>query len=125
VLTATLQDPGNGPLHAAVMNDNWETAELLLSKGADVHAKNNSGRTPLHTCAVFNSKLSAVVILDKYKGDTNVKNKGGCTPLHEAAINNSREMATILLDRNAFVNAKDKVVCLIPTAPFYLFDLHL
>jgi len=96
------------------MNDKWETAELLLSKGADVHSKNNSGRAPLHTCAVFNSKLSARIILEKYKGDVNVKNNGGCTPLHEAAINNSREMAILLLDKNASVNAKDKVRCRIP-----------
>jgi hypothetical protein len=55
-------DPGNSPLHAAVMKDNHETVALLCDKGSDVHSKNSSGRTPLSLCAVYNSKLSAKVV---------------------------------------------------------------
>lgn len=39
------------PLHEAASKGNVEEIKLLIAKGADVNAKNNSGNTPLHRAA--------------------------------------------------------------------------
>ncbi|GFS89401.1 ankyrin-3 [Nephila pilipes] len=39
------------PLHRAVLNDHWETAQLLLLKAAYPNAQDQYGRTPLHYAA--------------------------------------------------------------------------
>jgi ankyrin repeat protein len=39
------------PLHAAVLADNRETVALLIEKGANAAAANQSGATPLDTAA--------------------------------------------------------------------------
>jgi hypothetical protein len=39
---------GSTPLHKAAMGGHKEVAELLIAEGADVNAKDNNRRTPLH-----------------------------------------------------------------------------
>ena len=38
---------GNAPLHAAAHGNQRAVAELLITRGADIHAQNAFGRTPL------------------------------------------------------------------------------
>ena len=40
-------DDGRTPLHYAVLDGDTEVAERLLTKGAEVNAKTNTGETPL------------------------------------------------------------------------------
>lgn len=42
---------GYTPLHVAVYNDCRETIDLLLKHGANVHAEDRHGNTPLHVTA--------------------------------------------------------------------------
>ena len=44
------------PLHKACQNedDNVEVVEFLLSKGADIHAVNDYGSTPIHYACIIN-----------------------------------------------------------------------
>ena len=42
---------GDSPLHLAAMNGLVTVVEILLSKGADIWAKNNKNKTPLLSCA--------------------------------------------------------------------------
>jgi ankyrin repeat protein len=45
---------GNTPLHDACSNGHTDMAKWLVSNGADINAKNDSGSTPLH---LANNKL--------------------------------------------------------------------
>jgi ankyrin repeat protein len=58
---------------------------LLLANKADVDAKSNGGRTPLHEAA-FSGYKDVVELLLANKADVNAKNNDGQTPLHGAAI---------------------------------------
>ena len=56
---------------------------ILLAAGADVHARNCYGSTPLHMAAVASMRDAASVLLAA-KADVNAVNNGGWTPLQYA-----------------------------------------
>jgi len=58
--------------------------ELLLANKAEVNAKDNGGRTPLHSAAESGHK-DAVGLLLANGAEVNAKNNYGWTPLKEAA----------------------------------------
>ena len=95
---------GLTPLHFAKTK---EIADLLISKGADVNAKEAKNRiTPLHWAAWRGRKEIAELLIAK-GADLNTKNKDGGTPLHNAAWKGHVEIAKLLIVKNADVNAKD------------------
>ncbi len=98
---------GDTPLHFAAANNARTTAELLLSRSADVRAKARNGRTPLHLAAWNNARATAELLLSR-GADINAKTKDGSTSLHSAAANNARATAELLLSRGADVRAKAK-----------------
>ena len=71
------------PLFLAAGNDASRTVEVLLNRGADVHAKNNNGTMPLHAAAFKNASVTTEVLL-KGGADPNAKDKSqySLTPLH-------------------------------------------
>ena len=72
---------GWAPLHIATMFGHKETAELLISSGADLNAKdNNDGWIPLQYAAQKGHKEIAELLISK-GADVNAKNKNGHTPL--------------------------------------------
>ena len=73
---------GRTPLMFAVQNKicSPEVYELLLSQGANIDEKNNSGSTPLHQ-AVWYQSLDLVKILVSLKADINAKDSSSRTPL--------------------------------------------
>jgi ankyrin repeat protein len=108
--------PGTGdtPLHLAVRRQDPVVAAMLLYKGADVNAKNNSGSTPLQiTANQFRRELSAdhAEVLDhllQYKAD--VDEPAGAlrrTALHWACIAGCAQAVTSLLDAGADVAKTD------------------
>ena len=68
---------GITPLHWA---KNKEVAELLITEGADVNAKNKAGITPLHGAVQTGNKEIAELLIDK-GANVNVKEMDGGTPL--------------------------------------------
>ena len=94
------------PLHIAAFNDAWESATLLIARGADIHAKaSHNGFTPLHAAAAGNASKVAVELIAR-GADIHAKNKVGFTPLHYAAYSNASEIAADLIARGADMHAK-------------------
>lgn len=78
-----------------------EMVRLLIDKGADVNAAENSGLTPL-MLAVCRSDVEAVIAALVRKGaDVNVKDMNGRTPLKWASENGCKEVADYLRQHGA------------------------
>ena len=95
-----------------------ELARHLLSVGAYVNPKDNTGEVPLHFAA-GNSQSEMCQLLILAGGDVNAKDIGGVTPLHKAASGSTYsrrvsprsypETVQLLIDASADVNAKDNL----------------
>ena len=95
------------PLHAAVFSNQFDLAERLIARGADVNAKTTVGFTPLHLAVSRNSPVIVNLLLDR-GADVNATGEKGNTPLHTAADWDSLDMTRLLLDRGADVNATNE-----------------
>ena len=66
---------------AALENENVEVLKFLVSHGADIHAKNGYGNTPLHAAAVSNMNVEVAKFLVDSGADMDAKDNYGNTPL--------------------------------------------
>ncbi|WP_264705197.1 ankyrin repeat domain-containing protein [Wolbachia endosymbiont (group A) of Gymnosoma rotundatum] len=102
------------PLHYAAKgsaeNSNLEVVRYLVEeKSADINAKDNFGRTPLH-CAAEGCNLEVVKYLIEEKHvDVNVKSNGGQVLLHSAAEAGRLRIVKYLIEKGANLNVKDNV----------------
>lgn len=99
---------GNSPLFYAALNGDVEAVEILLARGADVHATNNDGRSPLQTGLVIPQVSSirdthpeVVERLIRAGADVNKLDRSGLAPLHVAAVEGGVNMARVLLANGA------------------------
>ena len=83
-----------------------EIFELLISKGADVNARSKKGLTPLAWSA-YGDDLDRIKLLISKGADVNAGDEYLKTPLHIAANWNKLEIATLLISKGANVNARD------------------
>ena len=94
-------------LHIVMTEGRFDVMQLLIDRGADVHAVNDKGLTPLHLAQY----AEAVDLLVKAGADVNVRDEAGQTPLHLAAEENEDavplDVIEALLLAGADVNAKD------------------
>eukprot|EP00050_Salpingoeca_kvevrii_P000717 m.154404 g.154404 ORF g.154404 m.154404 type:complete len:210 (+) comp10190_c0_seq3:658-1287(+) len=77
-----------------------EKIKLLLAHGADIHGKDNRGRTALHLAA-GEGRQQTVDLLLAHGTDIHCKDKGGDTPLHKAASEYHRGTIELLLAHGA------------------------
>jgi ankyrin repeat protein len=94
----------------AVLSGNLEVAKYLISKGANINAKEASrGRTPLFICSV-EGNVEAVKFLISKGADINIHDVKGNTPLHGVAADkeNGAVTAEALISAGADIDAKEK-----------------
>ena len=99
---------GDTPLHDACRTGEPEVVALLLEFGADVHATNKAGKTPLHIAAEHNCHECLNSLCDHGAiRDLEKRDNRGLTPLHCASRWNQSEIAQALLDIGANLSARD------------------
>lgn len=89
-------------------NDMVELADLLITKGAQVNAKNNSSQTPLSMAVFGSANIQMAELLISKGADINIKDIRGRTPLHIAARTQGYgiKLTQLLIAKGANVNAK-------------------
>jgi ankyrin repeat protein len=97
---------GDTALHIAAAAYHRQIAEILVTHGADVRARNRLGATPLHYAADTNhwdpdAQADTIAYLLSAGADPNAKNRLGVTPLHRAVRTRSSAAVRILLERGA------------------------
>jgi ankyrin repeat protein len=99
-LVSARSESGRTPLHWVMFCEQEELqmsiASLLLSKGADVHAQDERGWTPLHEAA-YNSTPKIVAFLLSHGAEVNVKDKRGMTPLELAEADKFADTVKVLI----------------------------
>lgn len=98
---------GTTALDQAVDNGNREMVELLLSRGADVKKKNESGRTVLMRLD-GDATIDLMWDLINAGAEVNVKSETGDTALMAAAYQDNVELLKALLEAGADVNSTDE-----------------
>ncbi|UCE22524.1 MAG: ankyrin repeat domain-containing protein, partial [Candidatus Aminicenantes bacterium] len=101
-----VDDNKRTPLHYAALSQNQALVEFLLSKGADIKARELNGGIPLHFAA-YGGNTAVVSILLQKGSDLHAKNNMGQTPAFYAAMNGHLEVLQNLVNRGAEVNIKD------------------
>jgi len=90
---------GETPLHIATSDGALEMAQFFLEKGADVNAKDNGGKTPLHSADL---ELDMAELLVEKGADVNAKDDDGSTPLFSYL---DTEVIRLLIAHGADVHA--------------------
>lgn len=93
---------GGTPLHVAIYR---ETAVTLIRGGADVHAQDANGLTPLHSVAARSAEESIEVLL-KAGADVMARAKDGTIPLHH--VRRHETVPTLIKANPDSVHAVDR-----------------
>ena len=92
------------PLHRALVNRSPEPLNpilpLLLDHDADINARCNFGKTPLHYAVERNDAGTVSFLLCK-EADIEARDAANCTPLHTAIECRLEPMVKLLLDQSA------------------------
>lgn len=101
----TEKDPSTGGtlLHTAVVIFNMDIMKLIISKGADINAGDQSGITPLHMAVITGNVEASKLLLDK-GADPNKKDGSGRTPTHYAQISANAEILNLLVQRGGKID---------------------
>ena len=98
---------GKTPLHQSITGGNDQIILLLLERGADINAADNTGMTPLHVAAWWGTPHVVKLLLD-HGAAVGAVDKFGDTPLHVAAMQGHGENCKVLLERGADLHAENR-----------------
>ena len=104
-LASTAPD-GSTALHVAVLGDNLEIADLLISAGADVEARTRYYVTPL-SLACTNGNEAMIRRLLEAGADPAGTSEEGQTALMTASLNGNADALKVLLTRGVDVNVRE------------------
>jgi hypothetical protein len=90
----------------AAIKNQTDIADLLIAKGVNVNARDQSGAAPLHQAALKGYVAFATLLLE-HGAEVNARDGDGATPLHNAAVSGHRDLAALLLDHGADIEARD------------------
>lgn len=112
---AKVDEPNEGvwsatPLFWSLYECKFETAKILLAKGAKATAKDSYGYSALQMAAACkNAEPSVIEDLIQKGADVHHKSeKDGYTSLHYACMSGTPDVVKLLIDKGADVNAVDK-----------------
>jgi hypothetical protein len=101
---------GDTALHVAAFSYDLETARDLITRGADIRARNRRGAEPLHAATIGNpdsptwnpaGQRDVIFFLIDTGADPNAAAAGGVTPLHRAVRNRCSAAVEALLRAGA------------------------
>lgn len=95
---------GGTPLYYAIQSDTIEVVDLLICARADINARDNHGRMPLHHAA--RRKFEKCELLIKAGANVYVRDPDGKTPLNIAAVDGSPKTVKLLIEAGADIHAK-------------------
>jgi ankyrin repeat protein len=98
-------DYENTPLHTSAFHGQVAMIKHLVTKGADINAKNASEQTPLHMAA-RSDEATAIATLIKLGAYINAQDDNGKTPLHHAAYRGNIDAVKTLVSYGIDVNLK-------------------
>ncbi|XP_052089800.1 ankyrin repeat and KH domain-containing protein 1-like [Mytilus californianus] len=94
------------PLNAAASSGHCCLLELLISRGADVNYRDNSGHTSM-TIACISKQENAIKLLVDKGADLNKRTNKGPTPLMWACSSGNIKIAELLIIHGADINKSD------------------
>lgn len=98
---------GRTLLHQAFHAESYNAASALLSNGANIHAKfETGGWQAIHYAALSGNPQAVQLCLD-HGADADSRTQHGQTPLHHACRNGNEETIQLLLDRGVHVATED------------------
>ena len=80
----------NTPLHCACEQGQLSIVQYLISKGANIEAKNTSGMTPLHDASSW-SKIDVIKFLISKGANKNAKDNNGKKPYDLAYFDEAKQ----------------------------------
>jgi ankyrin repeat protein len=108
VFAGTPNRNGSTALHKAAAKGLHETAELLISKQADVNSINNFGWTPLMSAARYGGDIRMMQHLINEQTQIDNRSKAGWTALMIAARYRDENIVAFLITQGAAINATNK-----------------
>ena len=96
-------------LHSACECRDQAIIELLISKGADINALQDSRMTPLHFCGQNDNEVLAGLLV-KQRAKLDLQDEKSKTALYYCAWDGSDKVARILLDAGARTDLRSKVM---------------
>ncbi|CAG2101522.1 unnamed protein product [Medioppia subpectinata] len=95
------------PIHFAAGYNRVNVVEFLLSRNADVSAKDKGGLAPLHNACSY-GHLEVAELLIKHKANVNATDLWKFTPLHEASAKGKIDIVKLLLSNGADKDKKNR-----------------